>query len=96
MLQYQDECYRDDSARVHWETVQYNLHRFKQIYSDDLAGLIELMLCREEKSRPDWVQLEERVIKEEENKAASMLNISQPKIGRGNQVDRNRVSGLTG
>lgn len=94
MLQYQDECYRDDSARVHWETVQYNIHKFKQIYSEDLTGLIELMLCKEEKSRPDWIQLEERVIKEEENKAASMLNISQQKVGRGNQVDRARMSGL--
>ena len=62
MLQYQDECYRDEGARLHWETVQYHLHRFREGYSEDLAGLVELMLSREEKARPDWLQLEERVI----------------------------------
>lgn len=49
--------------------------------------MIELMLSREEKERPDWLQLEERVIREEENKAVSLLNISRetkkthPKVG---------------
>jgi hypothetical protein len=38
---------------------------------------VELMLSKEEKVRPDWLQLEERVIKEEENKAVSLLNISR-------------------
>jgi hypothetical protein len=33
LLQFQDECYRDDCSRLHWETVQYNLHRFQQAYS---------------------------------------------------------------
>lgn len=81
---------------MHWETVQYNIHRFKQIYSEDLTGFVELMLYKEDKSRPDWIQLEERVIKEEENKAASMLNLSQQKVGSRNQADRARVSGLAG
>mgnify|MGYP000913189202 FL=1 len=43
---YQDECYRDDSARVHWETVQYNVHLFRQNYSEELAALLEFMLSR--------------------------------------------------
>lgn len=76
-MQFQDECYRDDCARLHWETVHYNLHRFQQAYSEELAGLVELMLSREEKARPDWLQLEERVIREEENKTVSLLNISK-------------------
>ena len=33
LSQYQDECYRDQSARVHWETLQYNIHRFRQCHS---------------------------------------------------------------
>ncbi len=33
LLKYQDECYRDECSRVHWETVQYNIHLFSQSYS---------------------------------------------------------------
>jgi len=89
LLQYQDECYRDECARVHWETVQYHLHRFRENYSEELAALVELMLSREERARPDWLQLEERVIREEENKSVSLLNIS--KETKGSQL-QGRVS----
>jgi hypothetical protein len=44
------------------------------------------MLSREESARPDWIQLEERVIREEENKTVSLLNIS--KEGRNSQLGR--------
>lgn len=34
LLQYQDECYRDECSRVHWDTLQYNLDRFGEGYSN--------------------------------------------------------------
>jgi hypothetical protein len=44
------------------------------------------MLSREEKTRPDWIQLEERVMKEEETKAVSLLNLPYPKSSRTSQL----------
>lgn len=55
LAQYQDECYRDECTRIHWETLQYNLNRFRQSYSPELAALLEVMLSREESVRPDWL-----------------------------------------
>jgi|688.fasta_scaffold258810_2 hypothetical protein len=78
--QYQDECYRDECSRVHWETVQYHLHRFRQTYSEELAELIELMLSREEKNRPDWLQLEERAMKEDEGRTSLVGKTSFGKV----------------
>lgn len=55
LAQYQDECYRDECSRVHWETLNYNLNRFAQLHSPELATLLRLMLTREEALRPDWL-----------------------------------------
>lgn len=52
---YQDECYRDEWTRIHWETLQFNLNRFHQLYSGELGALLDLMLSREEAVRPDWI-----------------------------------------
>lgn len=57
LTQYQDECYRDEWTRIHWETLQYNINRFRQIYTQELTALLELMLSREETVRPDWLEL---------------------------------------
>lgn len=81
---YQDECYRDECSRVHWETVQYHLHKFRQFYSEELAELIELMLSREEKNRPDWLQLEERAMKEDEGRTSLAGKGSFGKVENGN------------
>lgn len=57
LLSYQDECYRDQWSRVHWETLQYNLSLFQQHYTAELTNLVEFMLSRDERSRPDWFEL---------------------------------------
>lgn len=48
---------------MHWETVHYNINRFGQIYSEELKNMLEFMLSKEEKMRPDWIELEEHVMK---------------------------------
>lgn len=64
LLEYQDEeCYRDDKSRIHWETVQYNIDRLGQAYSDEIKNMVEFMLSRDERARPDWIDLEEHVMK---------------------------------
>jgi serine/threonine protein kinase len=47
LAQYQDECYRDEYSRIHWETLSFNLNRFAQLYSSELTTLLQLMLTRE-------------------------------------------------
>lgn len=54
LLCYQDECYRDQYSRIHWETLQYNINLFQQNYSPELTNLVEFMLSKDERSRPDW------------------------------------------
>jgi hypothetical protein len=44
LLQYQDECYRDEYARIHWDTIQYNLDRFGENYSNELKSTLQSML----------------------------------------------------
>ena len=34
LLEYQDDCYRDEWSRIQWETLQYNINRFGQSYSE--------------------------------------------------------------
>ena len=55
LLNYKDECYRDDWSRIHWESIHYNINCFGQIYSEELKNMVELMLSREYRSRPDWI-----------------------------------------
>lgn len=40
LLSYQDECYRDQYSRIHWETLQYNINLFQQTYSSELTNLV--------------------------------------------------------
>ncbi len=40
LLAYQDECYRDQYSRIHWETLQYNINLFQQAYSAELTNLL--------------------------------------------------------
>ena len=49
------------------------MNRFQHSYSAELTNLLEFMLARDERSRPDWAELEEHVIKIEED------NNNQPK-----------------
>jgi hypothetical protein len=62
LLQYQDDCYRDECSRIHWETLQYNINLFQKIYSKELTDLVEFMLSRDERSRPNWLELEKYVM----------------------------------
>lgn len=68
LLEYQDDCYRDDWTRIQWETLQYNINRFGQMYSEELRNMLEFMLSRDERVRPDWIDLEEHVMKGDEVK----------------------------
>lgn len=61
LLQFQDECYREEGARIYWDTVRFNLDRFGEMYSKELKKTIEEMLRREQVERPEWVELEEHV-----------------------------------
>ena len=67
LLHYQDECYREQGGRVHWETLQYNLNLFQQTYSPELTNLVEFMIGKDQRARPDWFELEQYVIKVEED-----------------------------
>lgn len=40
LLSYQDGCYRDQFSRIHWDTLHYNINRFQQSYSPELANLL--------------------------------------------------------
>lgn len=61
LLQYQDECYRDECARLHWDTLQYNLDRFGESYSHELKSTLESMLQQAQEDRPEWIDLEAHV-----------------------------------
>lgn len=78
LLAYQDECYRDQYARIHWETLQYNINLFQQTYSSELTNLVEFMLGKDERSRPDWFELEQHVIKVEEDVRGSAISEKKP------------------
>jgi hypothetical protein len=54
LLTYQDECYREQGSRLHWDILQHNISRFQQSYSPELSNLLEFMLARDERARPDW------------------------------------------
>mgnify|MGYP000968937947 FL=1 len=43
---------------MHWETLQYNLERFGQIYSNELKAMLEMMLNQNDDERLVWVELE--------------------------------------
>ena len=48
LLEYQDEeCYRDEKSRILWETVQYNIDRLGQAYSDQIKNMVGFMLSRD-------------------------------------------------
>lgn len=61
LLSHQDECYREENSKVHWDTVNYNLDKFGQIYSGELRSMLELMLEPHEAQRPVWTELEKYV-----------------------------------
>ena len=66
LLENQDDCYRDGHSRIHWETLRYNINRLGEGYSEDLRGMVELMLNEENKERPDWLTLEEYATKNDD------------------------------
>lgn len=87
LLEYQDECYRDEGSRIHWETLQYNVNRLGQVYSQEFKSMVELMLSRDERIRPDWVELEEHVIKGEDGRRnhqspTKTVSVEPPSSGR--------------
>lgn len=61
LLSQQDECYRGECSKVHWDTINYNLEKFGQIYSGELRSMLELMLEQSETERPVWTELEKYV-----------------------------------
>lgn len=61
LLEAQDDCYRDECSRVHWDTVKFNLERFGEIYSSELKKTVESMLEEAWQDRPEWIDLETHV-----------------------------------
>lgn len=43
--------------------MQYNIDRLGQAYSDEIRNMVEFMLSKDERARPDWIDLEEHVMK---------------------------------
>ena len=46
------------------------MNRFQAAYSPELTNLLQFMLAKNEISRPDWAELEEHVIKVEEDQGS--------------------------
>ena len=47
----------DDCSKLNWSKLQVNLSRFGQSYDEDLQRLLVLMLERDIRVRPDWLDL---------------------------------------
>lgn len=53
--------------------MQYNIDRLGQAYSDEIKNMVEFMLSRDERARPDWIDLEEYVMKNGDEVRRSMI-----------------------
>ena len=62
LLEHQDDCYRDEYTRIHWETIYFTTNKFRKTYSEELKNMVEFMLSKEAKMRPSWTELEKYVI----------------------------------
>ncbi len=51
------------------ETLEYNKNRFRKMYSEELANMLNYMLGEEANSRPEWIELENYVITDTTSKS---------------------------
>lgn len=75
MLERQDQCYLDDCSKINWSKIEANLSRFGHHYDDDLRQMINLMLERDIRNRPDWLDLNKFV---NQSSRANPLNSLPP------------------
>jgi hypothetical protein len=93
LLFYQDDCYRDENSRIHWETLEYKKNIFKRSYSEELANMLEYMLGPDVSSRPEWVELESYVITDSMGKSfisdgrQSIIVVGNSKPGSVNTIN---------
>jgi hypothetical protein len=57
LLDRQDHCYLNDCSEVNFERIEANLNSFEQLYGEDLRKMVEAMLSRDIRNRPDWIEL---------------------------------------
>lgn len=57
LLERQDQCYLNDCSEVSFERVEGNLRRFGEVYEEKLRIMVEQMLLRDIRERPDWIEL---------------------------------------
>lgn len=57
LLERQDQCYVNDCSEVNFDRIEGKLKRFGEIYGEELRKMVELMLARDIRNRPDWKQL---------------------------------------
>ena len=59
LLERQDPCYKDEYQRIDYEQLDKNVRRFGLEYSEELRIITEVMLKKDNKDRPDWLDLEQ-------------------------------------
>lgn len=79
LLERQDQCYLNDCSAVSFERIEGNLRRFGSIYEDELRQMVELMLLRDIRERPDWTELLKYVDKRARNGKSSVRGSQVPK-----------------
>ena len=47
----------DDCSKTNWSKIEANICRFGHAYDDDLKKMITLMLEKDIRNRPDWLDL---------------------------------------
>lgn len=79
LLERQDQCYLNDCSAVSFERIEGNLRRFGSNYEDELRQMVELMLLRDIRERPDWTELLKYVDKRARNGKSSVRGSQVPK-----------------
>ena len=57
LLERQDQCYLEECSNINWSKVEANVCRFGHVYDEDLKKMLGLMLERDIRKRPDWLDL---------------------------------------
>lgn len=58
LVESQDGCYLMHRRNINWQKIHANLQRLLEKYSPELRQVIELMLKKDSRERPDWLELE--------------------------------------
>jgi serine/threonine protein kinase len=67
LLERQDQCFLNDCSEVNFDRIEANLKRFGDFYEEELRKMVELMLNRDIRNRPDWIDLIKHVNRNSKN-----------------------------